>query len=268
MRTATWSSSKPAHSEPTHMTPHLTALALLLALPCLAAEPRAIRDLEYANEAGVEALKHVSFNVYGGEILGVDRLVVKFDDERLVAAFLRRLGQQRREALLAVAVAKADRSPAVTAITLKTANIGGVTVLTNAKGLTLYWFAPDTAIHWGPGWLQATSVADMHPPDRAARQADQRVPPVRAAEHAEQRVAAALQAGRAAGRSPTATRLRAAGDPGSPQPVRRGGRHEAPQPLRRVRAESRSPVWDRGPPGWASLPMRRPTVRPPEPDRR
>ena len=28
---------------------------------------------------------------------------------------------------------------------LKTANISGVTVLTNAKGLTLYWFAPDTA---------------------------------------------------------------------------------------------------------------------------
>jgi len=28
---------------------------------------------------------------------------------------------------------------------LKTATIGGVTVLTNAKGFTLYWFAPDTA---------------------------------------------------------------------------------------------------------------------------
>jgi predicted lipoprotein with Yx(FWY)xxD motif len=28
--------------------------------------------------------------------------------------------------------------------TLKTATIGGVTVLTNAQGLTLYWFAPDT----------------------------------------------------------------------------------------------------------------------------
>ena len=27
---------------------------------------------------------------------------------------------------------------------LKTATIGGVTVLTNAQGLTLYWFAPDT----------------------------------------------------------------------------------------------------------------------------
>ena len=28
---------------------------------------------------------------------------------------------------------------------LKTANIGGVTVLTNARGFTLYWFVPDTA---------------------------------------------------------------------------------------------------------------------------
>jgi predicted lipoprotein with Yx(FWY)xxD motif len=28
---------------------------------------------------------------------------------------------------------------------LKTAKIGGVTVLTNAKGFTLYWFVPDTA---------------------------------------------------------------------------------------------------------------------------
>ncbi len=28
---------------------------------------------------------------------------------------------------------------------LKTRKIGGVTVLTNARGFTLYWFAPDTA---------------------------------------------------------------------------------------------------------------------------
>ena len=35
----------------------------------------------------------------------------------------------------------ASDTPAV----LKTATIGGVTMLTNAKGLTLYWFAPDTS---------------------------------------------------------------------------------------------------------------------------
>ncbi len=36
-------------------------------------------------------------------------------------------------------------SAAATSNTLKTAKIGGVTVLTNAKGFTLYWFGPDTA---------------------------------------------------------------------------------------------------------------------------
>ena len=52
--------------------------------------------------------------------------------------------------LLGVAVAGAGGPPAVAAgtagpgITLKTVKIGGVTVLTDAKGLTLYWFAPDT----------------------------------------------------------------------------------------------------------------------------
>ncbi len=50
-------------------------------------------------------------------------------------------------ALLGVAVANADGSPAAAAgavVTLKTVKISGVTVLTNASGLTLYWFAPDT----------------------------------------------------------------------------------------------------------------------------
>ncbi len=41
------------------------------------------------------------------------------------------------------AAAPASASSSGTA--LKTASIGGVTVLTNAKGFTLYWFAPDTA---------------------------------------------------------------------------------------------------------------------------
>jgi predicted lipoprotein with Yx(FWY)xxD motif len=34
--------------------------------------------------------------------------------------------------------------PASSGNSLKTAKIGSVTVLTNAKGFTLYWFAPDT----------------------------------------------------------------------------------------------------------------------------
>ena len=42
------------------------------------------------------------------------------------------------------AAAPASSAPAAASSALKTATIGGVTVLTNAKGFTLYWFAPDT----------------------------------------------------------------------------------------------------------------------------
>jgi predicted lipoprotein with Yx(FWY)xxD motif len=43
--------------------------------------------------------------------------------------------------------ASAATSPATgsSSTALKTAKIGGVTVVTNAKGFTLYWFVPDTA---------------------------------------------------------------------------------------------------------------------------
>jgi predicted lipoprotein with Yx(FWY)xxD motif len=50
-------------------------------------------------------------------------------------------------ALLGVAVANAGAPPAAAAgarVTLATAKIDGVAVLTTASGLTLYWFAPDT----------------------------------------------------------------------------------------------------------------------------
>ena len=50
-------------------------------------------------------------------------------------------------ALLGVAEARASASPGAAAhagVTLKTTTIRGVTVLTNVKGQTLYWFAPDT----------------------------------------------------------------------------------------------------------------------------
>ena len=51
--------------------------------------------------------------------------------------------------LLGVAVVNASGPAAAAAgagagVTVKTAKISGVTVLTNAHGLTLYWFAPDT----------------------------------------------------------------------------------------------------------------------------
>ena len=50
--------------------------------------------------------------------------------------------------LLGVAVANAGGTPAAAAgvgVTLKTATISGISVLTNANGRTLYWFAPDTS---------------------------------------------------------------------------------------------------------------------------
>jgi predicted lipoprotein with Yx(FWY)xxD motif len=39
----------------------------------------------------------------------------------------------------------ASSSPASSGSALKTTQISGVTVLTNAKGFTLYWFVPDTS---------------------------------------------------------------------------------------------------------------------------
>jgi predicted lipoprotein with Yx(FWY)xxD motif len=50
--------------------------------------------------------------------------------------------------LLGVAVANAGGTPAAaagTGVTLKTATISGINVLTDANGRTLYWFAPDTS---------------------------------------------------------------------------------------------------------------------------
>jgi predicted lipoprotein with Yx(FWY)xxD motif len=70
------------------------------------------------------------------------------------------------------AAAPASSAPAAaSSSTLKTATIGGVTVLTNAKGFTLYWFAPDTpttskcngscAAYWPPVKGPATAGAGV-----------------------------------------------------------------------------------------------------------
>jgi predicted lipoprotein with Yx(FWY)xxD motif len=62
-------------------------------------------------------------------------------------------------------------SAAASSSALKTTTIGGVTVLTNAKGFTLYWFAPDTstksnckgscATYWPPVKGPATAGAGV-----------------------------------------------------------------------------------------------------------
>jgi predicted lipoprotein with Yx(FWY)xxD motif len=45
----------------------------------------------------------------------------------------------------ASSAAPASSAPAAGSSALKTAKVGGATVVTNAKGFTLYWFVPDTA---------------------------------------------------------------------------------------------------------------------------
>jgi len=62
-------------------------------------------------------------------------------------------------------------APASSSSALKTAKIGGATVLTNAKGFTLYWFVPDTsttskcngscATYWPPVKGPATAGAGV-----------------------------------------------------------------------------------------------------------
>jgi predicted lipoprotein with Yx(FWY)xxD motif len=69
------------------------------------------------------------------------------------------------------AAAPASSAPAASSSTVKTATIGGATVLTNAKGFTLYWFAPDTpttskcngscATYWPPVKGPATAGAGV-----------------------------------------------------------------------------------------------------------
>ena len=79
--------------------------------------------------------------------------------------------------LLGLAVAGASPAPsAATGTALKTTTIGGTTVLTNAKGFTLYSFAPDTpasskcygscAAYWPP--VTGTTAAGQGLPGRVA----------------------------------------------------------------------------------------------------
>src|SRR5215831_19529621 len=69
------------------------------------------------------------------------------------------------------AAAPASSAPAASSSALKTGKIGGAVVLTNAKGFTLYWFAPDTstkskcygscATYWPPVKGPATAGAGV-----------------------------------------------------------------------------------------------------------
>ena len=67
---------------------------------------------------------------------------------------------------------------AAAAVGLKTANIGGVTVLTNAKGFTLYSFAPDTATKsacngaCATAWPPQTAPASVKSPYATIKRSD------------------------------------------------------------------------------------------------
>ena len=73
-----------------------------------------------------------------------------------------------------VVAGASSAAPAATGTGLKTATIGGTTVLTNAKGFTLYSFAPDTpnsskcyescAAYWPP--VTGTTAAGQSLPGR------------------------------------------------------------------------------------------------------
>jgi predicted lipoprotein with Yx(FWY)xxD motif len=97
----------------------------LLALAAIAAGPKDQADEPVSRGARVQGQVHMVLSMV---IAGVGAVSV--------AAL----------ALLGVAEASAGAQPAVAGggVTLRTAAVGGVTVVTNAKGLTLYWFAPDT----------------------------------------------------------------------------------------------------------------------------
>ena len=74
--------------------------------------------------------------------------------------------------VLGASVAQADSPSPATAGSLQTAKIAGVTVLTNANGFTLYWFAPDTggtsncngscAAYWPPVPGTPTAKPGVH----------------------------------------------------------------------------------------------------------
>jgi len=61
-----------------------------------------------------------------------------------VALVIAACGSSSSSSPPAAASAPAASAPAASGSALKTASVGGATVLTNAKGFTLYWFVPDT----------------------------------------------------------------------------------------------------------------------------
>ena len=103
---------------------------------------------EVRTTAGIVAgvIEVAAFAALAGlAVLSVDRLPAAVPGDGWVAAAAVGAVSVVALAVLGGSVASAGPAAPAAAGTLKTANIGGVTVLTNANGLTLYWFVPDTA---------------------------------------------------------------------------------------------------------------------------
>jgi len=111
----------------------------VLAVVAVAAAPGAAR---VGSAAGADAAARPAGDARAGRGLAGMRVVLAAAGALSLIA-LAVLGGSVATATSAPAggPASAPGTPAV----LKTATIGGVTMLTNAKGLTLYWFAPDTS---------------------------------------------------------------------------------------------------------------------------
>ena len=114
-------------------------VAAFAVLAVAASAPRAARA---GNSAGADAAARPAGDARPGRGLAGMRAVLAAAGALSLTAL----------AVLGGSVAAATSAPAGgstsasdTPAVLKTATIGGVTVLTNAKGFTLYWFAPDTS---------------------------------------------------------------------------------------------------------------------------
>ena len=97
----------------------------------------------FAALAGLAVLSSERGQGSGGRLASLRAVVL--DRGRVITASVAVVAVAALAVLGASVAAAGPSAPTAAGGTLQTVRIGGVTVLTNAKGLTLYWFAPDTA---------------------------------------------------------------------------------------------------------------------------
>jgi predicted lipoprotein with Yx(FWY)xxD motif len=149
----------------------------LAALPGLLLRPPAVAAACSAGHWADPRADHRADHPAGPEEAPLDRMLGTINQQRRRR---RRLAGIAATALTAAAAAgwatylavPAAPSPAASGTVLETGTIGGVTVLTDAEGFTLYWFAPDT-----PTWSACDASCARHwPPVTGPVAAGQAVP--------------------------------------------------------------------------------------------